>query len=101
MASDLKLDIPLSFWGGLDATSGRIVDPHHPQAGEIIAGRRLIMPGTRGSTSSAGVLAEAIRNGKGPAEIVLPRADLTVMSAVAVARLLYGAEVAVTIEDHD
>jgi len=101
MGSDLKLDAPLSFWGGLDPETGRIIDPHHPQFGECIAARRLIMPGTRGSTSSAGVLAAAFRNGTGPAEVVLPRPDLTVMSAVAVVRLLYGTEVAVTIDDHD
>ena len=98
MADDLRLEEPLSFWGGLDPATGRIIDAHHPQLGECIAGRRLVLPGTRGSTSSPGVLVEAIRRGNGPAAIVLPAPDLTVTSAVAVARQLYGIDVPVSIE---
>lgn len=98
MADELRLDEPLSFWGGLDPATGEIIDVHHPQKGESIAGRRLILPGTRGSTSSPGVLVEAIRHGNGPAAIVLPAPDLTVMSAVAVARQLYGTDIPVSID---
>ena len=98
MIDDLHLDAPLSFWGGLDPATGEIIDAHHPQHGENIAGRRLVMPGTRGSTSSPGVLVEAIRLGNGPAEIVLPQPDLTVHAAVSVARRLYGIDVHVRIE---
>ena len=101
MADELRLDEPLSFWGGLDAATGEIIDAHHPQTGACIAGRRLVLPGTRGSTSSPGVLVEAIRLGNGPAAIVLPAPDLTVMSAVAVARQLYGIDVPVSIESDD
>ena len=101
MGDELRLDESLSFWGGLDPTTGEIIDLHHPQRGESIAGRRLVLPGTRGSTSSPGVLVEAIRLGNGPAAIVLPAPDLTVMSAVAIARRLYGAAVPVSIEVDD
>ena len=98
MADELRLDEPLSFWGGLDPATGRIVDVHHPQRGACIAGCRLVMPGTRGSTSSPGVLVEAIRLGRGPSAIVLPAPDLTVLAAVAVARQLYGIDVPVSID---
>ena len=101
MADELRLDEPLSFWGGLDAATGDIVDVHHPQRGQNIAARRLVMPGTRGSTSSPGVLVEAIRVGNGPAEIVLLEPDLTTFAAVAVARQLYGIDVPVRIESDD
>ncbi len=101
MADELHLDEPLSFWGGLDPVTGRIVDAHHPQRGACIAGRRLVLPGTRGSTSSPGVLVEAIRLGNGPAAIVLPGPDLTVMSAVAIARQLYGIDVPVSIQSDE
>ena len=77
------------------------LDAHHPQRGENIAGRRLVLPGTRGSTSSPGVLVEAIRLGNGPAEIVLPESDLTVLAAVAVARRLYDVDVPVRIKRND
>ncbi len=101
MADDLRLDEPLSFWGGLDPATGEIIDAHHPQRGESIAGRRLVIPGTRGSTSSPSVLVEAIRLGNGPAAIVIPAPDLTVMSAVAMARQLYSIDVPVSIESDD
>jgi len=95
--SELKLTEPLSFWGGLDPETGVITDRHHPQYGESIAGRSLVMPGTRGSTSSPGTLVEAIRLGNGPTSIILQQADLTVMAAVKVAKLLYSIEVGVQI----
>jgi len=89
----------LSFWGGLDPATGTIIDRHHPQYGETIAGRSLIMTGTRGSTSSPGTLIEAIRLGNGPSNITLQRPDLTVMAAVKVAKLLYSIEIDVQIEN--
>ncbi len=97
--SKLVLTAPLSFWGGFDPGSGEIIDRHHPQCGESVAGRVLHMPGTRGSTSSPGALVEAIRLGCGPEKIVLPQADMTVLTAVFVARELYGIEVPVEINE--
>lgn len=99
MVSELRLTQPLSFWGGLDPETGMIVDKHHPQFGESIAGRSLVMPRTRGSTSSPGTLVEAIRLGNGPTDITLPSPDLTVMTAVKVAKLLYSIEVDVRINN--
>ena len=58
---------PLSFWGGLDATTGEIIDRWHPQSGAILTGRMLLMESGRGSSSGSSVLAEAIRAGTGPA----------------------------------
>ena len=37
----LVLDEPLSFWGGLDPETGRLIDVHHPQAGAMLTGRVL------------------------------------------------------------
>ena len=99
--SELRLTEPLSFWGGLDPETGKIVDRHHPQYGESIAGRSLIMARTRGSTSSPGTLVEAIRLGNGPRSITLQQADLTVMAAVKVARLLYSIELDVQIANDE
>ena len=95
--NELKLTEPLSFWGGLDPETGIVTDRHHPQYGESIAGRSLIMERTRGSTSSPGTLVEAIRLGNGPTSIILQQADLTVMAAVKVAKLLYSIEVRVQV----
>jgi uncharacterized protein len=71
----LVLDEPLSLWGGLDPATGRIVEVGHPQLGAIVEGRILVMPSGRGSSSSATILAEAIRLGTAPAGIVLREPD--------------------------
>lgn len=84
------LQEPLSFWGGLDSASGRIIDRWHPQHGAAIAGRILVMRAGRGSSSGSSVLAEAIRRGTGPAGIVLLTRDAIVTVGAMVAQELYG-----------
>jgi predicted aconitase with swiveling domain len=86
----LALTEPLSFWGGLDPATGTITDVHHPQHGEIVTGRILVMPSGRGSSSSSSVLAEAIRALTAPAAIVLSDADPIVALGAIVAEELYG-----------
>lgn len=71
----LVLEEPISFWGGVDVCSGKIVDHNHPQMGESIAGKVLVLPGTRGSTASPGALLEALAAGVGPAAIILTEPD--------------------------
>jgi len=88
-AATLVLDEPLSFWGGLDPQTGSIIDARHPQRGQSVAGRILLMPGTRGSTSAAGALCEALRLGNGPAALILPAADPLILAAVTIAAELY------------
>ena len=86
----LALDEPLSFWGGVDPATGVIVDRHHPQADASVAGTVLVLPGTRGSAGGSGTLAECLRRGTGPAAIVLPSANRSVVIGVLVADELYG-----------
>jgi hypothetical protein len=93
----LVLDEPLSFWGGLDATTGEIVEANHPQRGTSVTGRILVMPSGRGSSSSATVLAEAIRLGTGPAGIVLGEPDDIIVIGALVAAELYGIKVPVAV----
>jgi predicted aconitase with swiveling domain len=87
----LKLDEPLSFWGGLDPATGLVIDRWHAQVGASVAGRVLLMPGGRGSSSGSAALAEAIRLGNGPAAILLTRRDAIVIVGALVAAELYGA----------
>ena len=88
-AEVLVLDEPLSFWGGLDPKTGLIIDEQHPQKGQSVAGRVLLMPGTRGSTSAAGALCESLRLGTGPAAFILPAPDALILAAVTIAAELY------------
>lgn len=95
----LVLDEPLSMWGGLDPGTGAIIDARHPQNGEVVTGRVLVMPGGRGSSSSASVLAEAIRLGTAPAAIVLSIPDDIVLVGAIVAEELYGITCPVVLVD--
>jgi predicted aconitase with swiveling domain len=100
-AEPVVLDEPLSLWGGLDPTTGTIVDAHHPQRGATISGRVLVMPAGRGSSSSASVLAEAARLGTAPVAIFLREPDLILAIGAAVAEELYGVRIAVTVTATD
>ena len=100
-AEKFALDKPLSFWGGYDSEAGRIIDPTHPQAGLSLAGKIMVMAHAKGSSSSSSVLAEAIRNGTGPAGIVLKERDLIISIGAIVAAELYGLAVPVVCLDAD
>jgi predicted aconitase with swiveling domain len=93
----LVLDEPLSLWGGMDPATGTIIEPRHPQRGESLTGRVVVMPSARGSSSSASVLAEAVRLGTAPAAFVLGEGDLILAVGAAVAEELYGVEVPVVV----
>jgi hypothetical protein len=93
----LVLREPLSFWGGVDAGSGRIIDQSHHAVGESVTGKILFMPHGRGSSSSASVIAESIRNGVGPVGFILAEPDDIVVTGVFVANRLYGTSVPVMI----
>jgi hypothetical protein len=88
----LRLDEPLSFWGGVDPTTGTVIDRLHPQRGASVAGRMLMMPGGRGSSSGSATLAEALRLGNGPAAILMLERDAIVVVGAMVAAELYGRE---------
>lgn len=85
----LVLAEPLSFWGGVDPASGVIIDARHPQRGESVVGRVLVMPAVRGSSSSSSILAEVVRAGCAPAAILLGEPDLILAVGAAVAEELY------------
>jgi len=95
----LVLAEPLSFWGGMDPTSGTLIDAHHPQRGELLAGRVVIMPSGRGSSSASSVLTEAIRAGTAPAAVLLLEPDPIIALGSVVAAELYGASCPVVVLD--
>lgn len=88
--SALVLRAPLSFWGGLAVSNGEIISHVHPDRGEIVAGRILVLPSGKGSSSSSSVLAEAIRLGTAPVGIILGRPDAIMVIGCLVAQRLYG-----------
>jgi hypothetical protein len=86
----LRLDAPISLWGGLDSETGLIIDRSHPQFGASMSGAIVVMPHGRGSSSSSSVLAEALRIGTGPAGFILATPDSILVVGSLVAGRLYG-----------
>jgi len=83
---------PVSFWGGVSAGDGVIVDVHHRHRGRSVAGTVLVMPAGRGSSSASAVLAETLRLGTGPAAVVLASSDVILAAGSVAASELYGIE---------
>ncbi len=90
---------PISFWGGYDARTGEIIDRRHPLSGQPAAGRVLAVPFTRGSSTTAQVLLEAVRTGMAPAAIVTAQVDAFVSLASIVADELYGRPIPIVVLD--
>ena len=80
----------LSFWGGYDFATGRIIDVHHPLAGVSAAGRILALPYSKGSSTTTAVLLEAVRAGTAPAAILTTGVDSFFALASIVADAMYG-----------
>jgi hypothetical protein len=80
---------PLSFWGGYDHRTGEIIDRRHPLAGQNAAGRVLVLPYARGSSTTSAVLLEALRAGTAPAGILTTGAETFFALAAIVAEEMY------------
>ena len=82
----LLFTTPISFWGGVDPKTGRITDPRHPEHGQDISGRVLLIPATVGSSSAAAILLELVHAGRAPAAIVLHEPDAILLLGLIVAK---------------
>jgi predicted aconitase with swiveling domain len=85
-ATALALTAPISFWGGVDPKSGVIADPRHPEHGQQVAGRILLVPETVGSSSAAAILLELVHANHAPAAIVLHQPDAILLLGLIVAK---------------
>ena len=95
----LVLSAPISFWGGVSPETGTIIEKRHPQFGATLKGKILMLPSAKGSSSGSSVLAETLRNGTGPAAIILGSPDAILATGALVAGALYGVVCPVVIVD--
>jgi len=91
----LVLDDTLSFWGGFNPSNGEIIDIHHPQYRQLVGGRILCIPQSRGSAGTPGGIAETLRNGSGPLAFVLGERDVNISVGTFVANRLYELQIPV------
>ena len=82
----LRLDQPVSFWGGISPDTSEVVLPGHPQCGERIAGSILVLPQPIGSSSSASVILELMHMELAPRALILGVRDAILPIGVLVAR---------------
>lgn len=85
-ADAMALTAPISFWGGVNPKTGTIADVRHPEHGQCISGRVLLIPATIGSSSAAAVLLELVHAGRAPAAIVLHEPDAILLLGLIVAK---------------
>ena len=80
----------LSFWGGVDPDSGNIIDVHHPNYGESVSGKILMMSTSRGSCSGSGVLLQLSLNGLAPATLVFQEPEEVLTLGALVSDRIFG-----------
>ncbi|MDQ1850288.1 aconitase X [Gemmobacter fulvus] len=80
----------LSFWGGVDPATGRIIDVHHPLHGTCITGGILMMPSTRGSCTGSGVLLDLALTGRAPAALLFCEDEDVVTLGALIAAEMFG-----------
>jgi len=61
---------PISFFGGVDPKSGKIIEKGHPLEGVSIAGKVLIFPHGKGSTVGSYVLYAMAKNKVAPVAVI-------------------------------
>ncbi|MCJ8054473.1 aconitase X [Shinella curvata] len=80
----------LSFWGGVDPATGRVIDVHHPLHGVTINGGILMMPSSRGSCTGSGVLLDLALTGRAPAALVFSEAEDVLTLGALIAAEMFG-----------
>jgi len=78
---------PLSFFGGVDAATGLVVEPRHPLQGQCIAGRVLVFPTAKGSTVGSYILYRLKKAGRAPAGIVNAESEAIVAVGAIIAEI--------------
>jgi predicted aconitase with swiveling domain len=91
----LRLAEPISFWGGVEPLTGIIGDIHHPNYGQSVVGKILVLEASRGSSSGAYSLMELMRAKLAPAAIVLLEPDGIICTGVLVGQETYGMQLPV------
>ncbi|WP_242219414.1 aconitase X [Shinella zoogloeoides] len=91
----------LSFWGGVDPATGRVIDVHHPLHGRTITGGILMMPSSRGSCTGSGVLLDLALTGRAPAALVFSEAEDVLTLGALIAAEMFGKELPVLRLSHE
>jgi predicted aconitase with swiveling domain len=92
---------PLSFWGGLNPSTGEIIDRRHERSGEIVTGRIFVFPRGKGSSTASAVLMESIKAATAPAAIINLSVDPILALGAIVADELYHETLPIVVLSHE
>lgn len=81
---------PISFWGGVRAQTGDLIDRRHDRCGENVVGKVFAFPYEKGSSTSSAILLEAVRLAKAPAALIVTKTPPVLALGSIIARELYG-----------
>jgi predicted aconitase with swiveling domain len=81
---------PISFWGGVDPASGRIIDPRHELFGQTVCGKVLAFPYGKGSSTTSLIILELLQVGKAPAAIINVHTEPILATGPVVSRIFFG-----------
>ncbi|MGI6685720.1 MAG: aconitase X swivel domain-containing protein [Bacillota bacterium] len=81
---------PFSFFGGFDFSQGTIVDPRSDIYGESLKDKIFAYPRGKGSSSTAGVILEALRQGVAPKAIINVESEKILAVGIIVAEVTFG-----------
>jgi predicted aconitase with swiveling domain len=87
--------MPISFTGGMDPNSGIIREPNHELEGQSVAGKILVFPAGKGSTTGSWQFYAAYKRGNAPKGIINVKAE----GVVAVAAIITGTPMMHQLED--
>jgi len=76
---------PLSFLGGVDLKTGRVIEKNHDLKGRILADTILCFPHGHGSTVGSYVLYSLVKRKIGPKAIVNETADSVIVAGAVIA----------------
>lgn len=86
----LKTDQTISFWGGVDPETGKIIDPRHPLFDEVITSKVLAFPYGKGSAAAPLVILELARQRTLPAAIINVETDPLLVAGPVISHRFYG-----------
>ncbi len=78
---------PVSFYGGVDLDTGRIVERGHPLQGEALKDRVLVIPRGKGSTVGSWAILRLARRGLGPRAVLCAQCETIVAVGVILAEI--------------
>ncbi|KAK4501984.1 hypothetical protein PRZ48_007795 [Zasmidium cellare] len=90
-------DVPLSFWGGTEPSTGEIIDRHHPLSGRILRNHVLAIPSGRGSCTGSMAMLELMLAGTAPLGLVFETPEQIITLGVIVARKLLDKSIPVVV----